>query len=90
MFNKNLIFSKLRNNNTLNRLSNDKLNNLYKFNFKCNFDQYKDRPKRHFLVLYKFIEDMHYKRIPYRDDHQKLIEQYEQGGSVIFGGTLLF
>jgi hypothetical protein len=33
-----------------------------KFQFKRNFDQFKERPKRHFMVLYRYIEDMHYKR----------------------------
>jgi hypothetical protein len=42
-------------------------NNLFKSTFykvfkKYNFDQFKERPKRHFVLLYKFIEDMHYKR----------------------------
>jgi len=36
--------------------------NLYKFQIKKNFDQYKERPKRHFVLLYKFVEDMNYKR----------------------------
>ena len=37
-------------------------NNFYKFTRRLNFDQFKERPKRHFVLLYKFIEDMHYKR----------------------------
>jgi hypothetical protein len=37
-------------------------NNFYKIARKYNFDQFKDRPKRHFVLLYKFVEDMHYKR----------------------------
>jgi hypothetical protein len=71
---------------TINTYSVNKLS-LYKFNLKGNFDQHKDRPKRHFMVLYKFIEDMHYKRVPYKEDHQKLIEQFEQNGSVVLGGN---
>jgi hypothetical protein len=38
---------------------------FYKFNKKYNFDQFKERPKRHFMVYYKYIEDMHYKRSIY-------------------------
>jgi hypothetical protein len=37
-------------------------NNFYKIGRKFNFDQFKERPKRHFVLLYKFVEDMHYKR----------------------------
>jgi hypothetical protein len=36
--------------------------NFYKFQIKNNFDQFKERPKRHFVLLYKFVEDMNYKR----------------------------
>ena len=69
-----------------NRQKSTRISDLYKFNLKRNFDQYKDRPKRHFMLLYKFTEDMHYKRVPYKEDHQKLIEQFEQNGSVVLGG----
>jgi hypothetical protein len=85
MFNKNLnhqiLCGFMKNKITYN----DKFS-LYKFNFKKNFDQYKDRPKRHFMLLYRFTDDMHYKRVPYKEDHQKLIEQFEQNGTVVLGG----
>jgi uncharacterized protein YciI len=70
--------------------SNNYFKYFYKFPNRLNFDQFKDRPKRHFIVIYKYIEDMHYKRIPYRDDHQKLIQDYETTGNVILGGIILF
>lgn len=35
---------------------------FYSFSRKWNFDQFKDKPKRHFMIYYKFVEDMHYKR----------------------------
>ncbi len=85
MFNKNLNLRILCGFNKNKIFYNDKPS-LYKFNLKRNFDQYKDRPKRHFMLLYKFNEDMHYKRVPYKEDHQKLVEQYEQNGSVVLGG----
>jgi hypothetical protein len=84
MLNKNILFSSLKYSNSA--IITSTRNILYNFNYKKNFDQFKERPKRHFILLYKFIEDMHYKRVPFREDHQKLIEQYEQQGSVIIGG----
>ena len=66
-------------------------NSFYKFNYnKFSFQQSKDLPKRHFVVIYKFIEDMHYKRVPYIEDHLKLIEKYEQSGNVILGGNFKY
>ena len=65
-------------------------NLFYKFNCnKFSFQQSKDLTKRHFVIMYKFIEDMHYKRVPYIEDHLKLIEKYEQSGNVILGGKFI-
>lgn len=36
--------------------------NLFRLSKKYNFDQYKERSKRHFVLIYKYIEDMNYKR----------------------------
>jgi hypothetical protein len=63
--------------------------NFLKFSFKRTFDQFKERPKRHFMIFYKFVEEMHYKRVPYLEDHLKLIEQYEKNGTVIIGGNFI-
>ena len=35
---------------------------LYQNFSKNYFDQTKDKPKRHFMLRYQYIEDMHYKR----------------------------
>jgi hypothetical protein len=35
---------------------------IFKFPLRGNFDQFKDRPKRSFMLLYRYVEDMHYKR----------------------------
>lgn len=51
------------------------------------FEQTKDKFQRHFMLYYSFVEDIHYKRIPYRDDHLKLVEQYENQGNIIIGGN---
>lgn len=90
MFNKHILLSYLKYSNKAIKTSISKQKTFYNFNIKRNFDQFKERPKRHFILLYKFIEDMHYKRVPFREDHQKLIEQYEQQGSVIIGGKFKF
>ena len=37
-------------------------NQFFKFTKRFNFDQYKDRPKRNFLLIYRYTDDMHYKR----------------------------
>lgn len=62
---------------------------FFKHVMKSTFDQYKDRPKRHFMIFYKFIEDMHYKRIPYQEAHLKLIQNYEKDGNLLIGGRNL-
>ena len=31
--------------------------NFLKFSFKRTFDQFKERPKRHFMIFYKFVEE---------------------------------
>jgi hypothetical protein len=36
--------------------------NLYRLSKKLNFDQYKERSKRHFVLIYRYIEDINYKR----------------------------
>ena len=46
-------------NNTYKGLN---LNNFYKTTAKTNFDQFKEKPKRHFMIFYKYVEDMNYKR----------------------------
>ena len=38
------------------------LNTIYKVPIKTNFDQFKEKPKRHFMIFYKYVEDMNYKR----------------------------
>jgi hypothetical protein len=63
--------------------------NFLKISFKTTFDQFKERPKRHFMIFYKFVDDMHYKRVPYIEDHLKLIEQHEKNGSIIIGGNFI-
>jgi len=35
---------------------------LLKYSKRFNFDQYKERSKRHFVLIYRYIDDMHYKR----------------------------
>ena len=46
-------------NNTYKGLN---LSTLYKITTKNNFDQFKEKPKRHFMIFYKYVEDMNYKR----------------------------
>lgn len=60
---------------------------LYKYSFNC-FSQNQGKIKRHFVIVYNFIENMHYKRIPYREDHLKLVEQFENNGNIIIGGRI--
>jgi hypothetical protein len=36
--------------------------NLFRISRKFNFDQYKERSKRHFVLIYRYIEDINYKR----------------------------
>lgn len=59
-------------------------------------------PQKFFVLSYKYVEDMHYKRswvlckilklncpkVPYKDDHLKKVAKLEKGGSLIFGGSL--
>lgn len=33
-----------------------------KYTKRYNFDQYRERSKRHFVLIYRYIDDMHYKR----------------------------
>ncbi len=49
------------------RSGSARLLKFYNFNPKFSFDQYKDRPKRHFMLYYKFVEDMNYKRSIIKD-----------------------
>jgi len=46
------------------------------------------REKKCYAIIYSFIKDIHYKRIPFRDDHLKLIEKYEKSPGVkLIGGS---
>ena len=54
---------------------------------KNNFDQFKERPKRFFVLHYKYVDDMQYKRVPYREEHLKLIDQTEQAGAIMLAGN---
>ena len=65
------------------------LNNLMNFGsfFKMNkilFSEIK-KEKRCYAIIYSFIEDMHYKRIPFREEHDKLVEKYETNSKLIGG-----
>lgn len=63
---------------------------LYKFPSKFNFDQFKERPKRHFVLFYQFVEDMPAKQLAYKEEHQKLVKQYEQSGGILLGGMYMY
>ena len=62
--------------------------NLYRNSFKSfTFEQTKDKQKRHFMLYYKYVEDMHYKRVPLREEHLKLVDTFENQGNAIIGGS---
>jgi len=44
------------------QFKNHNLNSFIKTSKRFNFDQYKERSKRHFVLIYRYIDDMHYKR----------------------------
>lgn len=41
---------------------NNSYNSFLKTIKRFNFDQYKERSKRHFVLIYRYTDDMHYKR----------------------------
>lgn len=41
-----------------------------------------------FLVRYSYIDDVHYKRIPWHKKHIDLVEKLEGDGVKMFGGSL--
>lgn len=59
---KNFLFSRLLNNNNVLK------NSFIKTTKRFNFDQYKERSKRHFVLIYRYIDDMHYKRSIYNNN----------------------
>ena len=41
-----------------------------------------------FMIKYHFIEDVHYKRIPYHREHIEKVQKFEDRGANIIGGSL--
>ncbi|EAR84894.3 YCII-like protein (macronuclear) [Tetrahymena thermophila SB210] len=51
-----------------------------------NISSIKERQK-YFIVEYKYVQDTYYKRIPYRQDHDKWVQKMEEKGNQIVGGS---
>jgi len=43
--------------------------------------------KRYYILTYKYIQDTFYKRIPFRDQHQKLIQDIQQNNTKVIAGN---
>jgi uncharacterized protein YciI len=41
-----------------------------------------------FMVRYHFVEDVHYKRIPFHKKHIELVESFEKKGVHVIGGSM--
>ena len=41
-----------------------------------------------FMIKYHYIEDVHYKRIPYHKEHIDRVQKFEENGANIIGGSL--
>jgi hypothetical protein len=69
-------------------------NKIINFKYKFSFASF--ATKRFFMLKCEYIEDMHYKRsnislkqkVPFRDEHNSLVEQFEKKGASIIGGMV--
>lgn len=70
--------------------------NFYDFQKKFNFDQFKERPKRHFLLKFNLKQNLNLDQTgnlkfytdSLIDEQQEIIENYEKNGTLIFGSKL--
>lgn len=43
---------------------------------------------KHYVLTYKYVEGMEQKRMPYREQHLKMLQKWEQEGHLLIGGAL--